>query len=121
MATFGQCCFLILLTIFFTTFFAKAYLLINLRRCWGGWLKTPSGANCVKLFDNPGKSWYDARRACKSFGGDLVTIRDKDKSNFIKEKFVYNNINQIWIGLYKPLRYQWGWLDENVKVSDFSD
>ncbi|GFO35189.1 C-type lectin receptor-like tyrosine-protein kinase [Plakobranchus ocellatus] len=117
MATFGQCCFLIVWTIFLTTFFAKtqAYL-----PCDPGWLKTPNGLNCVKIFDNPTKSWYDARRACKSTGGDLVTIRDKGKSKFIKEKFVYNNNNPIWIGLCRLGVTIWRWLDEDLKVSDIS-
>ncbi|GFO24785.1 Cd209 antigen-like protein c [Plakobranchus ocellatus] len=116
MATFGQCCFLILWTIFFTTFFAEAQISLL---CEPGWLKTPSGANCVKLFDNPTKSWHDARRACKSNGGDLVIIRDKDKSKFIEEQLIHKNYNPIWIGLRKLHGgYRWPWLDEDVNVSD---
>ncbi|GFO11770.1 macrophage mannose receptor 1 [Plakobranchus ocellatus] len=112
MATFGKCCFLIVWTILFTTFFAKTQALLP---CDYGWELTPGAGDCVKLFDNKKKSWYDARQACKSTGGDLVTIRDKDMSNFIKEKFVYNNKNPIWIGL-RNIRggKRLHWLDENV-------
>ncbi|GFN94879.1 macrophage mannose receptor 1 [Plakobranchus ocellatus] len=89
--------------------------------CKPGWLKTPSGATCVKLFDDQKKSWYDARRACKSTDGDLVTIRDKDMSNFIKERFVYNNKNSMWIGLHKlSWRKKWHWLDED-KTPKYTD
>ncbi|GFN98022.1 mannose receptor c type 1 [Plakobranchus ocellatus] len=112
MAAFGLCCFFIVWTVFFTTFFAKAQISLP---CDPGWLKTPSGATCVKLFDNPTKSWKDARRACNSTGGDLVTIRDKDMSNFIKVQFVNNNTNPIWIGLHKLGKGDgWRWLDEDV-------
>ncbi|GFN83607.1 macrophage mannose receptor 1-like, partial [Plakobranchus ocellatus] len=111
MVTIGQCCFLIFWTIFFTTFFAKAKISLP---CDSGWLKTPSGANCVKKFKYSRESWYDARRICKSIGGDLVTIRDKDKSNFIKEQFVYNNHFSAWIGLHKFIINKWHWLDEDV-------
>ncbi|GFO45769.1 macrophage mannose receptor 1 [Plakobranchus ocellatus] len=113
MATFGQCFFLIVRTILVTTFSAKTQARLS---CDRGWVTAPNGVDCFKLFDNPTKSWYDARRACKSNGGDLVTIRDKDRSNFIKEQFVYNNTSSMWIGLRKLRRSEkWRWLDEDLK------
>ncbi|GFO07973.1 macrophage mannose receptor 1 [Plakobranchus ocellatus] len=112
MATLEQCCLLIFWTIFFTIFFTKAQIPLP---CDRGWLKTPSGAHCVKAFYQKKKVWHDARRACKNIGADLLTIRDKDMSNFIKEYFVYHDKRiEFWIGLRK-LRggNGWHWLDED--------
>ncbi|GFO46951.1 macrophage mannose receptor 1 [Plakobranchus ocellatus] len=111
MAIFGQCCLLIVWTIFFTNFFTKAEISLS---CDPGWQKTSNGARCVKIFRNQKKTWLEARKACRSIRGDLLTIRDKEMSNFIKERFVYNDEGiSIWIGLRKLSGGNgWHWLDE---------
>ncbi|GFO01442.1 hypothetical protein PoB_002794700 [Plakobranchus ocellatus] len=81
MAKLRQCCFLIVQTVFFTTFFLK----IQASRGCGRWLETSRG-ECLMLYRWPEKTWHDARLACQSMGADLVTIRDEIKSNLIKSE-----------------------------------
>ncbi|GFO35187.1 macrophage mannose receptor 1 [Plakobranchus ocellatus] len=82
--------------------------------CAPGWTKTPSNYACVKILKNPRKSWYDARRACQSAGGDLVTIYDEIMSKFIKDQVVAKNIDYAWTGLrHKRGGDKWVWLDDN--------
>ncbi|GFO11471.1 secretory phospholipase a2 receptor [Plakobranchus ocellatus] len=102
MATLRQCCLLIVPTIFFTTFFVRTKTSLS---CEPGWTKTPSGETCVKAFVETRRPWNDARLVCQSAGGDLVTIRDDTKSNFIKDLEIPRN---FWIGLhYTPAEDKW--------------
>ncbi|GFN98028.1 macrophage mannose receptor 1-like [Plakobranchus ocellatus] len=115
MATFGQCCFLIVWTTFFTTFFANTQASIP---CEPEWVKTPSGETCVHVHQTPHKSWHDARLACQSFGGDLVTVRDSTKNNFVGGLIPHNLWMGYWIGLhYKPAEDRWHWLDEEKTLT----
>ncbi|GFO16719.1 macrophage mannose receptor 1-like [Plakobranchus ocellatus] len=84
--------------------------------CDPGWVKTPSDTVCIKEYDNLEKTWYDARRACQSVGGDLVTIRDNAMSNFIEERDSMDSVTgkSFWIGLHNlPADDRWHWLDED--------
>ncbi|GFO06885.1 C-type lectin, partial [Plakobranchus ocellatus] len=83
--------------------------------CDHGWVTTPSGGGCVKLFDNRKVTWYDARRACKSTGGDLVSLYRKDMRKFIIEEFVQKSKGSIWVGLRKFRGAdRWSWVDGDV-------
>ncbi|GFO07949.1 mannose receptor, c type 1a [Plakobranchus ocellatus] len=81
--------------------------------CTPGWKDTPSGEVCVKIFNDPTKNWFNARRACQKAGGDLAIIRDDTMNNFIKEQVVSNDVC-AWTGLHtKPGEGKWYWLDEH--------
>ncbi|GFO41917.1 C-type mannose receptor 2, partial [Plakobranchus ocellatus] len=51
--------------------------------CPSGWTKSPSSGTCIKFYDDF-KTWADARTVCQQDGGDLVTIRDENMSQFVE-------------------------------------
>ncbi|GFN98020.1 secretory phospholipase a2 receptor [Plakobranchus ocellatus] len=110
MATFGKC-FLIVWTILFLTFFMETQAPPS---CHHGWTETPNGDACVKLYLRPEKTWHSARRACRGEGGDLVTVCDESKSNFIRGLIAANDSIWAWIGFHVILtENRWQWVDED--------
>ncbi|GFO16712.1 mannose receptor c type 1 [Plakobranchus ocellatus] len=88
--------------------------------CSPGWTKTPSGEACIKIYDNPKKTWYDARQACLDALGDLLTLPDDTMSNFIKH-LLGDNKSLTWIGSHKTLvEHRWLWYDVD-KVLTYKD
>ncbi|GFN98024.1 secretory phospholipase a2 receptor [Plakobranchus ocellatus] len=110
MATFGKY-FLIVWTILFFNFFMETQAPPS---CDHGWTRTPNGEACVKMYIRPPKAWHSARRACRDEGGDLVTIFDETKSNFVRDILAVNNTTTAWIGFHVILTEErWHWLDED--------
>ena len=53
--------------------------------------------NCYKYESHSG-DWFDARLACESWGGSLVSIEDSAEHNFVKS-LMGSNHYRAWIGL----------------------
>ena len=69
--------------------------------------------SCV-LFVRNKKSWQDARNYCRKLGGDLVTIKDANKQQFILKYLTVDHwdTDNIWIGLTDQSREgDWRWVD----------
>lgn len=69
--------------------------------------------SCV-IFIKTKTSWQDARNFCKSLGGDLITIKDARKQQFIMQYLAVNHweTNEVWIGLTDQVKEgDWRWID----------
>ena len=51
--------------------------------CPAGWFTYFHGTPCFKI-DYSEKTWFDARRTCRDYGGELVTLETYDKMYFVK-------------------------------------
>lgn len=56
----------------------------------------PHGTSCYKWFERQ-DYWYPAEQSCKSEGGHLVSISDKQENTFVG-RLTY--CQRVWIGLY---------------------
>ncbi|XP_048762000.1 uncharacterized protein LOC125670701 isoform X2 [Ostrea edulis] len=63
-------------------------------------------------FINTEKTWVDARKHCWSWGGDLITIKDQNKMNFVIHTLNvvlrWGN-NGVWIGAHARNGRGWEW------------
>ncbi|GFO41918.1 macrophage mannose receptor 1 [Plakobranchus ocellatus] len=85
--------------------------------CPSGWTKSPSSGTCIKFYDDF-KTWADARTVCQQDGGDLVTIRDENMSQFVEAQRK-SKTGSYWIGLHDLNKEgDFGWLDE-TQVATF--
>ncbi|VDI22639.1 Hypothetical predicted protein [Mytilus galloprovincialis] len=77
------------------------------------------------LFVEHTVSWDDARKSCRSFGGDLVMIKDSAKQKFILDSLTFEhwNTQNIWIGATdKAKEGDWRWIDgSHVTYGNFAD
>ncbi|XP_071147438.1 uncharacterized protein [Mytilus edulis] len=66
------------------------------------------------LFVEHELSWDDARKSCRSLGGDLVTVKDSGKEKFILDslRLEHWNAANVWIGLTDRAKEgDWRWID----------
>ncbi|XP_063410231.1 perlucin-like protein [Mytilus trossulus] len=66
------------------------------------------------LFVEHELSWDDARKSCRSLGGDLVMIKDSAKQKFILDSLIFEhwNTQNMWIGATdKAKEGDWRWID----------
>jgi len=61
--------------------------------CPSGKVKGPTG-HCYEAVLAPGLSWYDAKLACESRGGHLVTITSQIENDFVFS--LVSDINAFW-------------------------
>ncbi|CAL1580355.1 unnamed protein product [Knipowitschia caucasica] len=75
----------------------------------------PFKSHCY-LFVPEDVEWADAASSCVRHGGQLASIEDPDKQQFIQgnvEKFKDAH-NSFWVGLFKSHKGTWQWLDKTV-------
>ncbi|XP_076086405.1 lithostathine-1-like isoform X2 [Mytilus galloprovincialis] len=66
------------------------------------------------LFVEHELSWDDARKSCRSLGGDLVTVKDSGKEKFILDslRLEHWNAANVWIGATDRAKEgDWRWID----------
>ncbi|XP_071145011.1 uncharacterized protein [Mytilus edulis] len=66
------------------------------------------------LFVEHELSWDDARKSCRSLGGDLVTVKDSAKEKFILDslRLEHWNAANVWIGATDRAKEgDWRWID----------
>jgi hypothetical protein len=64
------------------------------RECPVGWVINQNYSYCYKVgVANQAKTWEAARDACKSYGGDLLSITDYNDR--VKKSFFYFFLNKI--------------------------
>ncbi|CAG2215269.1 unnamed protein product [Mytilus edulis] len=77
------------------------------------------------LFVEHELSWDDARKNCRSLGGDLVMIKDSAKQTFILDSLIFEhwNAQNMWIGATdKAKEGDWRWIDgSSVTYAHFAD
>ncbi|CAG2219741.1 unnamed protein product [Mytilus edulis] len=77
------------------------------------------------LFVEHQVSWDDARKSCRSLGGDLVMIKDSAKQKFILDSLIFEhwNTQNIWIGATdKAKEGDWRWIDgSQVTYGNFAN
>ncbi|GFN86410.1 lymphocyte antigen 75 [Plakobranchus ocellatus] len=82
--------------------------------CPIGWIKSPKGDTCLKIYGDSMLPWSKASQLCQLLGGDLVTIDDDTTSYFIQDNITADSNVTFWIGLNRlNAEARWNWLDEN--------
>ena len=64
--------------------------------CPEGWIKDRS--HCYRVFTDK-LNWNAAESKCQTFGGDLVSIEDKEKQDKLLFMLDRNHYDYFWIGL----------------------
>lgn len=85
------------------------------RVCEKGWVL--HSRSCYLVLDTPTQSWTEARRICKSHGGDLPVIRSADENKFMRKSV---QGLRVWIGLYRKSENEFYWVDDTPVTSQFS-
>ncbi|KAH9498740.1 chromatin-modulating protein mrc1, partial [Bulinus truncatus] len=65
--------------------------------CYPGWEGAPNSDNCYQ-FKTDMMSWIDARTACQTSGGDLVSITSVEEQFYITGRLMSFSGNFFWIG-----------------------
>ncbi|KAH9498738.1 chromatin-modulating protein mrc1 [Bulinus truncatus] len=65
--------------------------------CYPGWEGAPNSDNCYQ-FKTDMMSWIDARTACRTSGGDLVSITSVEEQFYITGRLMSFSGNFFWIG-----------------------
>ncbi|XP_059169371.1 C-type lectin lectoxin-Lio3-like, partial [Physella acuta] len=81
--------------------------------CGPGWVLRADTNFCYRFETSTFKNWTNARDACESFGGNLVTISSADEQAYLTGQ-LSNLTTEIWIGLSDDLREgAWRWADRS--------
>ncbi|KAM3929232.1 macrophage mannose receptor 1-like [Leptodactylus fuscus] len=82
--------------------------------CPENWM--PFGQKCYGIFgtgDDEGVHWDNARRACQSSGGNLVTINDDLLQSFLMSHLINITVD-VWIGLHNKGNIRnFLWIDQS--------
>ena len=87
--------------------FYKCRNFVNLRHpfrinlpgeCVYGWRQIPFTGKCIMIHEEL-KNWHDARRTCKSDGGDMLTVFDHNTNQFIwsRNKLFFFNLQSRFV------------------------
>ena len=52
---------------------------------------------CYSYFNSPAIDWYDARRMCIAWGGDLATVTSLEENTLMRNTMT--DVGECWIGL----------------------
>ena len=76
--------------------------------------------NAYYIYDNGITSWHAAQQYCKSLGGDLAVIYDKEENEQLFNYMVSKGYENAYIGLSnRDTRRVWKWV--SGRLSDFTD
>ncbi|XP_069013849.1 macrophage mannose receptor 1-like [Embiotoca jacksoni] len=78
------------------TFHCLASDAVGIGLCSEPWL--PYNGHCF-LLNRTQKAWSDAQVACRTEGGDLVSIHNVEDQHFIISQLGYASTDELWIGL----------------------
>src|SRR6185437_6727869 len=71
-------------------------------------------SNTCYRFISDKLNWYDAERACITYGGHLTSISSSLENSFVSNKAgsIFNNGQNFWLGSNNFLvRFNWTWSD----------
>ncbi|XP_042352883.1 macrophage mannose receptor 1-like [Plectropomus leopardus] len=80
--------------------------------CSRPWI--PYSGHCFYL-NQTQKTWSEAQRECRNFGGDLVSISNVEDQSFVISQLGYKSSDELWIGLNdKKTEGLFEWIDHST-------
>lgn len=80
-----------------------------------GWIRFRGGRNCYYL-GRQKESWGAAKKKCREYGGDLVTVNGKNERNNLLE-FLNESGSTVWIGAATVRDMGMGMISNCISIS----
>jgi len=79
--------------------------LYDLAPCPSGWVSYRGSKSCYKVPLQTAKTWFMARKACFSMGGDLVVIESKTENDYVAflARTVARDSHTVFIGMMRGI------------------